>query len=57
MGPRVLTYNGDVSHLMGEKFTCPRFMLNGGVRMVTWIVTDVVYQSKNNVSYVELDTL
>jgi hypothetical protein len=55
MGPRVLTYHGDVTHLMGESFTCPRFMLNGGVRKVRWVVTDVVYQSKSDVTYVELD--
>lgn len=55
MGPRVLTYNGDVTHLMGEAFTCPRFMLNGGVRKVRWVVTDTTYDPDVNKTYVELD--
>jgi hypothetical protein len=55
MGPRVLTYHGDVSHLMGEFFTCPRFMLNGAIRMVRWVVTYVDFNTVTKVSYVELD--
>lgn len=55
VGPRILTYHGDQSHLIGEEFTCPRFMLNGGVRMVTWVVTDAVFQEGTNLTFVELD--
>lgn len=55
MGPRILTYKNNVEHLVGEEFVCPRFMLNGAVRMVRWVVTNATYYPEWNKTFIELD--
>jgi hypothetical protein len=55
VGPRILTYRNDVTHLIGEQFECPRFMLNGGIRTVRWVVTNATYYPEWNKTFVELD--
>lgn len=55
MGPRILTYKGNVEHLMGEIFEAPRLMRNGGIRLVRWVVTNVTFYAEWNKTFVELD--
>lgn len=55
MGPRILTYKGDVTHLMGGQFVAPRLQVGGGLTMVRWVVTDVNYYPEWNKTFVELD--
>lgn len=55
MGPRILTYKNDVTHLIGEEFTVPRFLVGGGITMVRWVVTNATYYAEWNKTFVELD--
>lgn len=55
MGPRILTYKGDVTHMIGESFVCPRFMVGGGVHLVRWVATDATYVKEWDKTFVEMD--
>lgn len=48
------TYNGDVGHIVGEVFICPRFAKTGS-SVVRWVATDAVYDSTSNTTRVEFD--
>jgi hypothetical protein len=52
---RVLTYKGDVTHLLGDKTTCPYLLKDGGVEMKAWVATDVWYNEETNKTRVEMD--
>jgi hypothetical protein len=50
-----LTYNNDVTHLIGEKVTAPYLNRQGGATTKTWVVTDAVYDANTNKTKVEFD--
>lgn len=55
MGPKTLTYNADVRHIVGEEFIAPRLMVGGGLHMVRWVATNAEYDPQTGKTRVEMD--
>jgi hypothetical protein len=47
-------YNGDVTHIVGESFTCPR-LAHPQSTMLRWVATDAVYNFSTDRTRVEFD--
>lgn len=51
-----LNYNGDVTHMIGEKIVAPFLAKDwNNDRPRTWVVTDGIYDAETNKTRLELD--
>lgn len=49
-------YNGDATHIVGERFSCPHLKVGQlSAPLVRWVATDAVYDESTNMTRVEFD--
>lgn len=51
---RYVTYPGNVEHIVGEVFICPR-LAKSGSSVLRWVATDAKYNADTDGTYVEFD--